>query len=194
MRIFTSHMSSTRVIRICDLVIPSGVTGGNVDGPLYKTARNADKAYVLQALSDLFDFDPNENSSWSPAEGNAVDEAYAFIDSVYSFSDVAALDRPQSLVSSNLNTGRTLVLVAGPRNSLPTRVTQDLIDPASSDWEIIPFSFINLNDIAAIACLKTLAGWVSRLDLPDFERSDVMEAFNSIQALGQEIRNKRLVR
>jgi hypothetical protein len=194
MRIFTSHMSSTRVIRIRASVIPFGLTGDDIDGPLYKTARNADKAYVLQALSDLFDFDANESSSWSPAEGNAVDEAFAFIDFAYSYSDVGALGRSQALTMANLNTGRSLALVIDPCPPSPTRVTQDLIDPASADWEVIPFSFINLNDIAAVMCLETLADWVSRLDSSDFERSDVMESFNRIQALGQEIRNKRLVR
>jgi hypothetical protein len=95
---------------------------------------------------------------------------------------------------ANLNTGRSLALVIDPCPPSPTRVTQDLIDPASSDWEVIPFSFINLNDMAAVMCLKTLADWVSRLDPSDFERSDVTESFNRIQALSQEIRNKRLVR
>jgi hypothetical protein len=194
MRIFTSHMSSTRVIRIRVSVIPFGTTGSNVDGPSCKAAGNADKAYVLQALSDLLDFDANENSSWSPAEGNAVDEAFAFIDFAHSFSDVGALGRSQGLTIANLNTGRTLVLVIEPCPPSAVRVTRDLIDPASSDWEVIPFSFINLNDEAANMCLKTLADWVSRLNSSDFERFGVIESFNAIQALGQEIRNKRLVR
>jgi hypothetical protein len=111
MRTFISN-TNVSIVNIAHKFQNFGI--GRLDGS-WKRERNEDCAKVLHALSDLLDFDPNESSSWTPSESDAVDSALSFVNTFYPRSDADSLkyfDSPicPFKVFINLNTGSSLVV------------------------------------------------------------------------------------
>lgn len=148
MRTFISKVSNTKVITVADQIVDESTVRSGRYGDRCKKDSNADKAYVLQGLADLFDFDSNESSTWSPAECNAIDEAFAFVNSAYCFSDAddSVGFGGDSIVFANLNVGRVLILRAGTSYFIPDSTNEEVVEPHNAEGNLLPFSFQSMEE------------------------------------------------